>query len=133
MKWLALAVLLLALIPPQAKAVKTTVELFEVCRGKIEINDLDDLENLEKGLEAVGCIAYLRGYIDHMHTVQEVGNDSKELGCLPPTTGITANQARLMLLKWAKEYPERLSNNSSIFLNDMFLEAFGSCEELKPE
>ena len=131
MKWLAVAILLLALIPPQAKAVETTMELFEVCKS--EFNGLDGPDDLEKGAKNIGCIAYLRGYIDHMVTVQVFGSDSKELGCAPYATGVTAGQARLMLWKWAKEYPERLSDNPLIFLNDIFLEAFGSCEELKPE
>ena len=105
MKWLAIAVLLLTLVPPQAKAFGTTMDLLEYC----EAED-GDPKNL-------ACVSYLRGYIDHTVLAQVYGNASEDVGCVPFVVGATAKQVRLMIIKSAKEHPELLSHRPAVFIN----------------
>ena len=62
-----------------------------------------------------------------------IGNDSEEAGCIPLNQPIVSKQARYMFFNWAKTHPEGLSLPPSVILHEVFLEAYGSCEELKGE
>ena len=55
MKWLAVAVLLLALIPPQAKAFKTGMDLLEYCEAEVGAATLTPLSAAQR------IIDYLKG------------------------------------------------------------------------
>ena len=107
-------------MPLQTHAFDPASELMSYCEE--ESDDSPDL---------LACLAYMRGYLDHMTVAQILGSSGDNLGCQPQETIVNVTQARLMFLKFTKEKPELLHLSSGLFLNHMFLEAFGSCKELK--
>ena len=107
-------------MPLQTHAFDPASELMSYCE-----------EEGDENPKLLACVSYIRGYLEHMTVAQILGSSGDNLGCQPQKERVGVSQARLMFLKFAKEQPELLHLSSGLFLNHMFLEAFGSCKELK--
>ena len=82
-------------------------------------------ETLSKDAAAVGeiaCLSYLGGLLDATSIQAELSPQSRLL-CLP-AGGISADQARRVVVKWLKEHPKDLHNPARTMVFAALREAF---------
>jgi hypothetical protein len=73
--------------------------------------------------EAVGCVAYIHGFLDGMVTGR-VGAEKMSGTFCPPKDGISVDQGRLIIEKYMKDHPGELNQQAGIVVAGAMYDAF---------